>query len=533
MGDDAQSPVPLIVGAGPTGLMLSLWLHKFSITHRIIDAAPRSGMTTRAIVMHARTLEFYRQLGLDEILVSKGSKIKRFAFHYNSNVRGLVPVTDSGQGLSKFPFILSITQDEQEEILERAVVERGGKVERLVELVGVKETGADVVIATLRTKGVEQEFAASYVIGCDGAHSAVRRSLGIDMEGGTYDRAFFVADTFISGAPTTPQQMNMCLSYEDFLMVIPLPHEQGRARLIGFIPREVEAANPKTVTFEDVESTVRRNASNLKVEKVNWFSRYKVHHRTAARFQQGRVFLCGDAAHIHSPVGGQGMNTGLGDASNLAWKLAAVHDGAPHSLLDTYTPERVPFAKKLVQTTDFAFTKMTGDSLVSRFLRCIVLPFLMPFVLRFFPIGPTIYKKTSQLEIEYRDSPMSAHVGVASKRSHAHAGDRLPWIQDVDREGVDNFEPLNSAGWQAHVYGEAPNWAITSLHRHGIPTHVFNWTVAVGKAGLQRDTLYIVRPDGYIGLSVGAGHPTLVQKNLDAYLSRWITRRFTGVVTEE
>lgn len=504
-------------------MMLSLWLQRFGVKHRIVDAAASTGLSSRALVMHARVLEFYRQLDLADAVIARGTKVENFVIHHTSVPRGVVPAGDSGKGLSKFPFILSITQDEQEALQEKTLAERGVTVERSTELVSMTTDGANPIKVKLRSNGKEEDLTAGYVVGCDGAHSKVRREADIEMLGGTYDRAFFVADVIHRGPPTTQGQMNMCLSREDFCMVIPMAHQQGRARIIGFVPRDVEASRPDNVTFDDVKPAIARNAKNLDVEKVNSFSRYKVHHRVAAQFKKDRVFLCGDAAHIHSPVGGQGMNTGLGDATNLAWKLAAViNSSAPSELLASYGPEREPFAHLLVNTTDAAFTRLTGDTYLSLFLRNIIVPYVAPLIIRLAGLGPTIFRRVSQIEIAYRDSPVSVNEGTAGAKKAAKAGDRLPWAEHATEDGhdQDNFATLQVPTWQAHVYGKAPAWAEKKIADKGLALHVFPWNAAMGQNGLRQDVLYLVRPDGYIGMIL-AGDAADAEKQLDAYAKKW------------
>ena len=225
----------------------------------------------------------------------------------------------------------------------------------------------------------------------------------------------------------------------------------------------------------------------IEVRAVHWFSTYHVHHRVARNFRAGRMFLLGDAAHIHSPVGGQGMNTGIGDAIDLAWKLAAVVRGrAAERVLASYEPERRAFAERLVATTDQAFVIATRDGPLARFMRLRVVPAILPaifsrdFMLRF------MFRTISQTNIRYRASPLSS-----GRAGSVHGGDRLPWAGD-------NFAPLASLDWQVHVYGTAAPEIVDCCDRRGIALHEFGWQDAMGKAGLARDAVYLVRPDGYV-----------------------------------
>ena len=190
----------------------------------------------------------------------------------------------------------------------------------------------------------------------------------------------------------------------------------------------------------------------IDVERVHWFSTYRVHHRVADHFRQGRAFLLGDAAHIHSPVGGQGMNTGIGDAVNLAWKLAAVLRGrAAPSLLDSYEPERIAFARRLVATTDRAFTAVTSPGAIARRVRLNIVPLVMPALFALATTRRFMFRTISQTAVNYRGSSLSE-----GRAGTVHGGDRLPWV-NASASGVaeDNFAPLTSLDWQVHVYGDA------------------------------------------------------------------------------
>jgi hypothetical protein len=228
---------------------------------------------------------------------------------------------------------------------------------------------------------------------------------------------------------------------------------------------------------------------------VNWFSTYRVHHRVANAFARGRAFLLGDAAHIHSPVGGQGMNTGIGDAVNLAWKLASVlKENSSAAVLESYEPERIAFARRLVATTDRVFAGVINPSALARFVRTEAVPgmapalFSLPFVRRF------AFRTVSQIAVNYRGSPLST--GAAGK---VKGGDRLPWVETAEAQG--NFAPLATLKWQVHVYG-APNAKIAEFcAQRALQFEQFPWQAACHEAGIMRDAVYLVRPDGYVALA--------------------------------
>ena len=249
------------------------------------------------------------------------------------------------------------------------------------------------------------------------------------------------------------------------------------------------------------------------VSHVNWFSTYRVHHRVADTFRRGRAFLLGDAAHIHSPVGGQGMNTGIGDAVNLAWKLAAVlRGGADAAILDTYQTERIAFARRLVATTDQAFTGVTSSGALARALRLHVVPLLFPSLFALRAVRRLMFRTVSQTSINYRGSALSE-----GRAGSIHGGDRLPWVRIGSSEDDDNFAPLRSLDWQVHVYGDATPDVRAACERHHMPLHAFAWTSGMARAELQRDALYLVRPDGYLALAAaGDGAAAALTAYLDA-----------------
>jgi hypothetical protein len=262
--------------------------------------------------------------------------------------------------------------------------------------------------------------------------------------------------------------------------------------LIGTV-RDERAAHAELLKFEDVS---RRAIEHMKldVRRLNWFSTYHVHHRVAQRFRAGRAFLLGDAGHIHSPAGGQGMNTGIGDAINLAWKLAAVlQDGAPDALLDSYEAERIGFARRLVQTTDRVFTLATAEGRLADIVRTRVAPLLFSTLARIQPFRRFVFKTVSQLSLNYRDSPLSEGVAGAVR-------------------GGDNFTSLSSLQWQVHVYGGATATLSAWCAEHGLPLHLFEWTERHGAAGLARDALYLIRPDAYVGLAAPTAEPEIIEQ---------------------
>ncbi len=495
-----QSDV-LIIGAGPTGLVLALWLTKLGVKVRIVDKTAEPGTTSRALAVQARTLELYRQLNLTEAVVARGHKVPAINFWARGESAARLSFENIGSGLTPYPFLQIFPQDQHERVLIDRLEALDVTVERRTELVSFAQEENRVIARLCGPDGQEVDCEANYIAGCDGARSIVRETIGTGFPGGTYRQIFYVADVEATG-PALNGELHVDLDEADFLGVFPLAG-QGQARLIGTV-RDERADRVDTLTFNDVSN---RAINHLKVgvKKVNWFSTYHVHHRVTQHFRKRRAFLLGDAAHIHSPAGGQGMNTGIGDAINLAWKLATVLAGrAGDNLLDSYEAERIGFARRLVATTDRAFSFVTAEGRIADVVRTRVAPVLIPIAIAFAPVREFMFRTVSQITLNYRRGPLSH-----GSAGHVHGGDRLPWAP-VD--GVDNFERLTTMDWQVHVYGSASAELAAWCTAQNVPLHLFDWRSEYEVAGLARDALYLLRPDSYVALADGSGAPNALDR---------------------
>jgi 2-polyprenyl-6-methoxyphenol hydroxylase-like FAD-dependent oxidoreductase len=483
-----QNPV-LIVGAGPTGLVLALWLRKQGVDVRIIDTSTGPGLTSRALAVQARTLELYRQLDLAEAVLARGHKVPSVNLWVRGRPTAHLEFDHIGRGLTPYDFLEIFPQDEHDRLLIDRARAFGVSVERDTELIAVSER-EDGVIARLRAPdGTEHDFAAAYLAGCDGAHSTVRHALGIGFPGGDYRQLFYVADVEASG-PTMDGALHIDLDEADFLAVFPLSG-QGRARLIGTV-RDDRVERAASLSFADVSRRAIENLQ-LQVSRVNWFSTYHVHHRVAERFRKGRCFLLGDAAHIHSPAGGQGMNTGIGDAINLAWKIAAVTlERAKPAILDTYETERIAFARRLVATTDRVFTLATADGAVADFIRTRLVPILAPAAFRVPVLRRFLFRTVSQIGVNYRGSALSR--GSAGR---LRGGDRMPYGPDLSGDGGGG----EGVRWRLHVFGTASSELKVFCDDHGIALSVCAWSPRFDALGLVRDAVYLTRPDTYLAFA--------------------------------
>lgn len=479
----------LIVGAGPTGLVLALRLARHGIACRIIDRNDGPGQASRALAVHARTLEFYQQLGIADDVVARGIRVDTIHLREHGTDVARLTLKDMGAGLSPFPFLLCYAQDDHERLLVEELRAAGVTVDWGVQLETFTQDANGVRATLIDRHGTRQVCTAGYLCGCDGARSTVREQLGIGFPGGTYKQRFYVADVGIDAVGSRDAFVSLDLS--GFALMMPV-RGGGAQRIVGIVPAHL--TNSETLAFSDVQPSAE-SLLGVRVTAVNWFSVYQVHHRVADHFHRDRCFLLGDAGHVHSPFGGQGMNTGIGDAVNLSWKLAQVLTGrARSSLLESYEPERIVFARLLVQTTDRAFQNVVNPGRGGQFLRTWLVPHLVPFLTGFSTVRRMMFRTISQVRINYRNTALS--VGSAGE---VHGGDRLPYVTD---HGGDNFTPLQSMDWQIHIYG-TPHPDFTSVAAAlRLPLHVFASNDASDDAGLLRDAAYLVRPDGYVALAM-------------------------------
>lgn len=477
----------LIAGAGPTGLVLALNLARRSVPFRLIHSGAGPGEHSRAMVVQARTLEFYRQFGFADRMIAEGIVLPK-AHLRESGSDGRpheilqLNFSDLGTGISPYPFAFSYPQDDHERFLAGRLVDAGGAIEWNTTLRNFTQSDG-AVEATIEGPGGVERVTADYICGCDGAHSTVRETLGLGFPGLTYDQLFFVCDAKV--APDLREEVYVTLGPYALILMFPV-RSSGMHRLIGLIPPGYTDAD--AISFEQIRDRVEL-LLNIRVKEVNWFAAYRVHHRVAERFRDGRAFILGDAAHIHSPAGGQGMNTGIGDAMNLGWKLADVVRGrADERILDTYEAERIGFARALVATTDRAFTAMIAPGVPGALIRRVAAPAIIWTATRFAAVRHQLFRIVSQTQVEYRGSPLSE-----GEAGGVRGGDRLPWVQSLD-----NYAPLQSLDWQVHVYGNPPAELAPCCERMGIPINVFAWNADVKRAGFARDAAYLLRPDGYV-----------------------------------
>lgn len=502
-GDDYMNDEVLIAGAGPTGLALAVGLEKHDIPFTIIDENSGPGTTSRAIVVHARTLELYRQYGLDQTLVDTGMIEEEAHFYRERRLIGRIPFYKTGEGLSPHPYILTLAQDIHEQLLIDYLKTKGIYVEWETELTEVINHD-DHVQSTLDKKGTQESRRYKYVCGCDGAHSSVRKSLGIDFPGKTNEEVFFVADV-----ENRSSFKGFSIGFRNKLFSLAFKiRTTENIRLIGIIP---ESVNQEELTTFDPLVPFVEDILPVKVGHVNWFSQYKIHHRVVSHYIEGNTILVGDAAHIHSPAGGQGMNTGIGDAFNLSWKLAAViKEKMGEALLETYESERIAFARRLVATTDRLFKIMVDSEVLRKF----IIPVLAPKAMRSNTVRHLFFKTVSQINLNYHHSEISE-----GRSGRVKAGDRLPWLP---LEDGDNHEYLNSVDWQIHVYGKLTREIKRLSDRTGIPVHYTPWVKSFKDRRIKKNSVFLIRPDGYIAAATVIQRPKILSDYIDTHEVRMI-----------
>jgi 2-polyprenyl-6-methoxyphenol hydroxylase-like FAD-dependent oxidoreductase len=415
----------IIVGAGPTGLSLALQLARHGVEFVIVDKNEGITPYSKALGIHARTLEIYEQMGLAAPAIAQGTIAGKVRMLEGGTVVGEVDLSHIGEGMSPYPYLLVLEQSENERLLYGHLRQLGREVSWRTEFQGLAQDDDGVTARVLNDNGESQLIKGKFLVGCDGPRSLVRHALGLSFVGSTFERLFYVADVQIDWA-VSHDALNVCLAPHGVVAFFPMRGDR-RWRIVGAFP-EGHDKDEGEILYEEIEQRIKQEAElDLKISHVNWFSVYKVHSRHVEKFSSGRCFLAGDAAHIHTPAGGQGMNTGIQDAYNLAWKLALVLKGsAGQRLLETYNDERLPNARRLLQTTDRMFSLAAGSDWLLNVIRTTVFPPLARFILSLDVIKKKFFPLLSQIGIRYRESTLSDHEGDGP--FVVKAGDRMPYF---------------------------------------------------------------------------------------------------------
>lgn len=421
----------LIVGAGPSGLMMAAQLLRYGIQPVIIDSKQGPTDQSKALAVQARSLEIYRQMGVIDKILPGGKQSEGVS--YTLNHKKIIDLSFENIGASEtaFPFVFLYQQSKNERLLLDVLTQNVCPVYWDTALIRLTQTSKAVeVVLSNGTNDTETKLTADWVIGADGAHSMVRKQLQINFNGDTYANEYFLADVELQSDMLSKDKVALYLTKNNIAGFFPLP-EANRYRIMGNITSKMNFT--REVTLNDLLPTLKNTAkTNFEVTRTHWFTTYRLHHRMAETFRRERCFLVGDAGHIHSPLGGQGMNTGLQDAYNLSWKLAGVLNGQLNeSILDSYNNERIPVAKTVLNTTDKLFRLVTSDSWLMSVFRKWMLPYVVNFAWQKDAIRELFFKRLAQLDISYRDSAINLNLSTAK---NVKAGDRLPYLKMFDEK---------------------------------------------------------------------------------------------------
>ena len=511
----------VIVGAGPTGLSLASQFVRHGIDFVIVEKNESITPYSKAIGVHARTLEIFEQMGLAQTAVEQGTVAGKGRLFVGGEVRGELDFSNIGAGLSPFPFVLMLEQSKNERLLYEYLQDHQKDVLWKTQLETFTQNSGGIVAQVRNGDGTSHVIEAKYLVGCDGPKSLVRHTLGLTFEGSTFERTFYVADAQIDWN-LSHDAANVCFSKNSFVVFFPLKGEK-RYRIVGIFPEEFnkEAGD---VLYEEIEARIKDEAKlELDIHDVEWFSTYKVHTRHVNKFSAGRGFLAGDAAHIHTPAGAQGMNTGIQDAYNLAWKMALVLQGkTDERLLETYNEERLENAKRLLKTTDRLFEFAAGTEWFLAFLRESVLPPVANYILSFDAVKKFIFPTLSQIGITYRHSSLSNHAG--DENFEVKAGDRMPYFL-VDGESV--YDKLRGPKFHLLVFTEGQidryEWETTLEDEYAelIDLNVIPINPQVIEVfGTDKSFSVMLRPDNYIGFITMGTNTSLAE--LRAYLDQFV-----------
>lgn len=520
-----------VVGAGPSGLLMAAELIRHGLRCRIIDKSSHPSDKSQALAIQARTLEILNYIGITDECIEQGLKISH-----------VIP-TSQGKKLcdislehaeTPYPFVLSLEQSKFERILIEKLQKMGCHVERKLELLDFQQS-AESVHLSLKNKGKEEVCKAKWLIGCDGAHSTVRHRLGLSFEGGSFPQIFSLMDLDMQWKYPRDRAVGF-LEKTGILFCIPIK-DKNRCRLVFQTDRslaflkthkiidhgEISSSVLPKPTLEEAKQIIHQYADrNAILKNLVWSSNFSINSRMVGRYQKGRVFLVGDASHIHSPVGGQGMNTGLQDAFNLAWKLAFVHKGIlKEALIESYNEERYYVGKKLLQATEKA-----THFLLARSVFAVLRNKLLSFITSFSAFRKAFVAAVSEINICYPSSRWIVQTrGGDVKRK---AGKRAPDVLILSDGSKTSLFSVLQASTSFHLLfidlkeqfndRDAIAKKIESKYGSWIEVQIILQDPSGNIQKTYGDlTLYLIRPDGYISYC----GPLSNIKAFERYLSKF------------
>ena len=469
MSNSATETDVLIVGAGPVGLFLANECARRGLRWRLIETRSSQSQHSKALAIFPRTLEIFDMAGVVGPFLEKANRVTSVAVITHGRTLADMRFTPEE---TPYSFVAMVPQDVTERLLAEELQRRGGQVEYETTFVSADQQD-DSVVATVDHKGQPIQIRAGFVVGCDGAHSAVRRALKLPLEGGEYEDSFMLAD--IETNETLPaNQMQLCPS--EFGPVAIFPMSATRRRVVATIEHP-EGDAPSLDLVRKI--LVQRAPSGIEARTLHWSSYFRIHHRHAPQLRVGRIFIAGDAAHIHSPFGGQGMNTGLHDVWNLVWKLDLfLHGRGNEQLLDSYSAERIPVIKNVIETTDLLTKVMGTPNKFAQALRDTVIP----MVSRLAPFQHAFVQRLSELGIAYRGSPiiegpgkryfddsMCGGKGISSRFLVMIDDEKEPFVKEAAkqlRESLGGIVEVRSASNPGVTLVRPDGYIAYSAHNH-------------------------------------------------------------------
>jgi len=455
----------LIVGAGPVGLFLANECARRGLRWRLVEAHPSQSVYSKALAIFPRTLEIFDMAGVVGPFLEVANRVTSVAVETHG--RRLAHMKFAPEE-SPYRFIAMVPQDVTEKLLVEQLQQKGGRVEYETTFVSAEEQD-DCVVARLEHKGESIQLRASFVVGCDGAHSAVRHLLNLPFEGAEYEDSFLLAD-IESNEALPADELQLCPSELGPVAIFPM--SATRRRVVATIDK-MDGDAPSLELVRRI--LAERAPTELEARSLHWSSYFKIHHRQVAQLRVGRMFIAGDAAHIHSPFGGQGMNTGLHDVWNLAWKLDLVlHGHGKEELLESYSAERRPVIKNVIETTHMLTKAMGTPSKLAQTLRDAVIP----MVSRLAPFQHAFVQRLSELGVAYRGSPIVEGAGERYFDESLRGGNGIRSHFLLIMSGDEEASVREEAQQLSESFGEIVE--LRSVAGHGIT---------------------LVRPDGYIAYS--------------------------------
>ncbi len=487
-----EAPQVLIVGAGPVGLTLAAELTRFGIPIRIVDKAPHPSETSKALVLWSRSLELLDRMGLGDRFVAAGRKAIGATIFAGQD---RVATIRFDHVASRHPYGLMLPQSETERLLADELARGGIAVERGVELTRLAASEHSVTLALKHPDGRDEQVTVSWVVGCDGAHSAVRHALGLPFAGSTLLSRWILADLHISGS-TVDDQVLLYWHAEGLLALFPIT--PGRYRVVADVADPDPSAPAPSPTLADIQALVaRRGPSGLVLSDPVWLSGFRINERKVTDYRAGRVFIAGDAAHVHSPAGGQGMNTGMQDAANLAWKLALVTRGEaqPEPLLGSYSTERSAIGDMVLRNAG----RLTAIAVVKNAALQAIRNHVAAAVFHLAWIRDNVAETMTEVALHYADGPL---VTRGSGQGGPASGEPAPL-----REGESPF----GAGPRPRFTLCADEGEAAAGLRQRYPTLI----EGAMRAPFAPGGLWLVRPDGYVALAATEGDVDAIGLYLD------------------